>query len=201
MEPFSVFKAIAAPLTRENIDTDQILPARFLMMPRDDKYRTYLFRDLRLTNTGSEDVSFALNKKPFREARIIVAGKNFGCGSSREGAIFTLVDAGFRCVIAPSFGDIFYNNAFNNGLLAVTIPEILVIELQRVLSYATLPELEINLKTQFIKGPENQEIEFEIDSHRKEKLIQGLDPIDYTMQFESEISTFEAKYNESYPWT
>ncbi len=201
MESFNVFKAIAAPLIRENIDTDQILPARFLMMPRDDKYCTYLFKDLRITNAGSEDMSFVLNKKPFRRSRIIVAGKNFGCGSSREGAIFTLVDAGFRCVIASSFGDIFYNNAFNNGLLAVTIPEVVVIELQNILSYVRSPELEIDLTNQFINGPENLKIEFEIDPHRKEKLIQGLDPIDYTLQSESEILTFEAKYNESHPWT
>ena len=116
MEPFVKIAAVAAPIDRNNVDTDQILPARYLMKPRDERYGTYLFHDLKHDRDGKPIAGFVLNQEPWRDARILVARRNFGCGSSREGAVFTLVDHGMRCVIAESFGDIFYNNACNNGL-------------------------------------------------------------------------------------
>ena len=200
MEPFIRLAATAAPLKRDNIDTDQILPARFLMMPRDERYRTYVFRDLRQNADGSEIPDFVLNQKPFRDERIIVAGHNFGCGSSREGAVFTLVDAGFRCVIAPGFGDIFYNNAFNNGLLPVILPGETIEILQELLEHTPMPEITVDLEEQLVTGPEKFTARFEIDPHRREKLLKGLDPVAYTMQFEAAINEFENTYGASYPW-
>jgi 3-isopropylmalate/(R)-2-methylmalate dehydratase small subunit len=194
MEPFTRFTAVAVPMDRDNIDTDQILPARFLMMPRDARYRTYVFRDLRIDRDDNEVADFVLNRPAFREARIIVARHNFGCGSSREGAVFTLVDAGFRSVIASSFGDIFYNNSFNNGLLPVVLPENQVAGLRAALHARPGAEITVDLEAQTVIAPDGTALPFEIDPHRRYRLLNGLDAVGYTLQFANEIDAFVSDY-------
>ena len=196
MEPFIQFTAVAAPLNQDNLDTDQILPARYLMMPRDQRYGTYVFRDLRINQEGEEIETFVLNKTGFREARIIVAAKNFGCGSSREGAVFTLVDGGFRSIIAASFGDIFYNNSFNNGLLPVILPEDQVNSLREQLNNKPGTKLCVDLENQQITFPDKSKVPFEIDSHRRYRLLKGLDAVDYTLQYEKKIISFEKNHQD-----
>ena len=196
MEPFTQFTAVAAPLNQDNLDTDQILPARYLMMPRDKRYGTYVFRDLRIDQEGKEIEEFVLNKKSFREARIIVAAKNFGCGSSREGAVFTLVDGGFRSIVAASFGDIFYNNSFNNGLLPVTLPEDQVSTLREQLNNKPGTKIGVSLETQHVIFPDKSKVSFEIDPHRRHRLLNSLDAVDYTLQFEEKISSFEKNHQD-----
>lgn len=200
MEPFRQFTAIAAPMDRDNIDTDQILPARHLMMPRDERYKTYVFRDLRIDSEGREIEGFVLNKPPYRSARIIVARHNFGCGSSREGAVFTLVDAGFRSVIATSFGDIFYNNSFNNGLLPVVLPKDDIDALHAQLAESPGAQVTVDLEAQTVTGPDGTARPFDIDPHRRHRLLNGLDAVGYTLQFKTEIEAFEADYERQAGW-
>jgi 3-isopropylmalate/(R)-2-methylmalate dehydratase small subunit len=200
MEPFTCFTAVAAPMDQDNIDTDQILPARHLMMPRDERYGGYVFKDLRLDQDGNEINSFVLNQNGFRPSRIIVAGHNFGCGSSREGAVFTLVDAGFRAIIATSFGDIFYNNSFNNGLLPVVLPEQTVQKLRQQLHDGPGAEVTVDLEAQTVTGPDQSTYRFEIDAHRRNLLLKGLDAVGYTLQYEDNITTFEEQYSDDAPW-
>ncbi len=194
MEPFIRHTAVAAPMDNDNIDTDQIIPGRYLMMPRDERYKTYCFHDLRLDDNGDEVEGYVLNRDPFRSASIIVAGHNFGCGSSREGAVFTLVDAGFRSVIATSFGDIFYNNSFNNGLLPVVLPEDAVNALRAALHDNPGAEVTVDLEAQTVTGPGNLNFSFEIDPHRRHRLLNGLDAVGYTLTFEDKITDFERRY-------
>jgi len=200
MEPFTCFTAAAVPMDQDNIDTDQILPARHLMMPRDERYGGYVFKDLRLDQDENEISSFVLNKEGFRPSRIIVAAHNFGCGSSREGAVFTLVDAGFRAIIATSFGDIFYNNSFNNGLLPVVLPEETVQLLRQQLHEGPGAEVTVDLEAQTVTGPDQSVYPFEIDAHRRNRLLKGLDAVGYTLQYEDDITTFEGQYSEDAPW-
>lgn len=200
MKPFIRETAIAAPLDLDNIDTDQILPARFLMMPRDQRYKTYAFRDMKYDSDGNENPEFILNQAPWRNAAILVTGRNFGCGSSREGAVFTLAAAGFRAVIAPSFGDIFYNNSFNNGLLPVTLDEAVIDRLRAMLHDNPGAEITIDLESQRVTAPDGTSYPFEIDAHRKYRMLKGLDPIGYTLQFEAEIESFEQSYLQEMRW-
>ncbi len=200
MEPFIRHSATAAPMDRDNIDTDQIIPGRYLMMPRDERYGGYCFHDLRLDSEGSEVPEFVLNREPFRAASIIVGGHNFGCGSSREGAVFTLVDAGFRAVIATSFGDIFYNNSFNNGLLPVVLPEEAVNALRAALHDRPGAEITVDLESQTVIGPGNLNFSFDIDPHRRHRLLNGLDAVGYTLTFEDEIEAFERRYAADASW-
>ena len=201
MEPFNCFTAVAVPMDQDNIDTDQILPARYLMMPRDERYGGYVFKDLRLDQDGNEIDTFVLNQEGFRPSRIIVAAHNFGCGSSREGAVFTLVDAGFRSIIATSFGDIFYNNSFNNGLLPVVLPEDAVNALRAVLHDQPGAEITVDLETQTVIGPGNLNFSFEIDPHRRHRLLNGLDAVGYTLTFEDDIEAFEQRYAAEDSWS
>ena len=200
MEPFTCFTAVAVPMDQDNIDTDQILPARHLMMPRDERYGGYVFKDLRLDRDGNEIDTFILNQEGFRPSRIIVAAHNFGCGSSREGAVFTLVDAGFRAIIATSFGDIFYNNSFNNGLLPVALPEEIVQLLRQQLHQGDGAEVTVDLEAQTVTGPDRSVYRFEIDAHRRNRLLKGLDAVGYTLQYEDDITRFERRYSENAPW-
>lgn len=200
MEPFTQFTAVAAPMDRDNIDTDQIIPARYLMMPRDERYKTYVFRDLRIDSDGREIESFVLNKPAFRDARIIVARHNFGCGSSREGAVFTLTDAGFRSIIATSFGDIFYNNSFNNGVLPVVLPESAVERLHVLLTQQPGAEITVDLESQTVLAPDGTVHSFDIDPHRRHRLLNGLDAVGYTLQFKENIEDFEKDYQAQIDW-
>lgn len=200
MEPFTQFTAVAAPMDRDNIDTDQIIPARFLMMPRDARYKTYVFRDLRIDANDQEIDDFVLNQPAYRGARIIVARHNFGCGSSREGAVFTMVDAGFRSVIATSFGDIFYNNSFNNGLLPVVLPENVVDQLHASLTDSPGADITVDLQAQTVIAPDGSSHPFDIDPHRRHRLLNGLDAVGYTLQFKTEIEKFEQDYQAQIGW-
>ena len=200
MEPFTKFTAIAAPMDRDNIDTDQIIPARYLMMPRDERYKTYVFRDLRINAGGQEIDGFVLNQPAFRDAQIIVARHNFGCGSSREGAVFTLSDAGFRSIIATSFGDIFYNNSFNNGVLPVVLPADIIDSLHRQLADNPGTDITVDLEAQTVIAPDGMAHPFDIDSHRRHRLLNGLDAVSYTFQFQSDIESFEEEYQKHVSW-
>lgn len=200
MEKFVKLTAVAAPIDRHNVDTDQILPSRYLMMPRDERYGSYLFRDLRLDRDGRPIADFVLNRPAYRDARILVARRNFGCGSSREGAVFALVDHGMRCVIAESFGDIFYNNACNNGLLPVVLDEAAVTALRAALHETPGLEVTIDLEAQTVAAPGCAGWRFEIDPHRRHRLLNGLDAVDYTLGFEDEMTAFETRYRADAPW-
>jgi 3-isopropylmalate/(R)-2-methylmalate dehydratase small subunit len=200
MEPFIRHTAIAAPMDRDNIDTDQIIPARYLMMPRDERYKTYVFRDLRIDPEGREIDGFILNQPAFRDAKIIVARHNFGCGSSREGAVFTLNDAGFRSIIATSFGDIFYNNSFNNGVLPVVLPAEIIDLLHTQLAENPGTEITVDLESQTVIAPDGTAHPFDIDPHRRHRLLNGLDAVSYTLQFQTDIEAFEADYQKQVSW-
>lgn len=200
MEPFIKLTAIAAPIDRNNVDTDQILPSRYLMKPRDERYGGYLFHDLKHDADGKPVPGFVLNQEPYSSARILVARRNFGCGSSREGAVFTLVDHGMRCVIAESFGDIFYNNACNNGLLPVVLEEDAVTALRTSLHEMPGTEITVDLEAQTVATPGGANWRFEIDQHRRYRLLNGLDAVSYTLGFEDEMTAFEAHYRKDAPW-
>lgn len=200
MEPFVRITAIAAPIDRNNVDTDQILPARYLMKPRDERYGSYLFHDLKHDMEGAPVADFVLNREAYRDARVLVARRNFGCGSSREGAVFTLVDHGMRCVIAESFGDIFYNNACNNGLLPVVLDEAAVTSLRAALRETPGLEVSIDLESQTVAAAGCPGWRFEIDQHRRYRLLNGLDAVTYTLGFEDEMTAFEARYRKEAPW-
>ena len=193
MEPFLRLDAALLPLPRANIDTDQITPARYLQKPRSDDFGAYLFRDLRYAKDGSEIASFPLNQAPYRDARIAVALDNFGCGSSREHAVWALVDHRFRAVIAPSFGDIFAGNALKNGLLPIVLPRAVV---QRILDAALATpgaHAVVDLATQTVTAPDGATHRFDIDARSKHCLLQGIDEIDYTLTLLPVIEAFERR--------
>ena len=193
MTPFENLKAVAAPLALSNVDTDQIIPARFLQKPRKEGYGGFLFRDLKFDNTDRPKPDFVLNQPKFASARILVAGRNFGCGSSREGAVYALWDSGFRSVIAPSFGDIFFNNALKNGFLPIVLLQAEVDDLLAILATASDPGLAINLADQTVTDPNQKVRTFEIDPFVKQCLIRGVDELDYTLSLSREIEAFEAR--------
>jgi 3-isopropylmalate/(R)-2-methylmalate dehydratase small subunit len=195
MQTFTTLHAIAVPLDRANVDTDQILPARFLKKPRSAGYGAFLFHDER-----RRDPDFALDRPAFRGAAILVAARNFGCGSSREGAVYGLVDGGIRCVIAPSFGDIFAANAAKNGLLTITLPEAEVGKLRDRLRTAPGARLMVDLPAETITDPDGQTIHFEIDAFRKRCLMEGLDEIDLTLESINAMTAFDERAAREQPW-
>lgn len=194
MEPFATLTAVAVPLDSVNVDTDQIIPARFLRQPRQAGYRDFLFHDLR------EKGDFILDRPEYRGARILVAAENFGCGSSREGAVWALADAGFRAWIAPSFGDIFFENSFKNGALAIVLEPAKVARLRAMLKARPGSELTIDLGAQTIRLPDGSIERFEVDPFRKACLVNGWDEIDLTLQHEREIAAWEARQRTEQPW-
>jgi len=194
MRPFTPLESSAAPFEQPNIDTDQIIPARFLQKPRGGGFGQYLFHDLRFDAEGAERPEFVLNQNAHRGARMIVANVNFGCGSSRENAVWALHDYGVSVAIAPSFGDIFYTNCLKNGLLPVRLSEDVVSDiLARV---AATPDLHIrvNLEAQTVELPDGGVHVFEIDPFAKHCLLSGLDELDYTLSRRDEIAAFEHRY-------
>jgi 3-isopropylmalate/(R)-2-methylmalate dehydratase small subunit len=193
MIPFERLEAVAAPLPSPNIDTDQIIPARFLQKPRKEGYADFLFRDLRFDSNGAPKPDFVLNKPASASARILVAGRNFGCGSSREGAVYALWDYGFRSVIASSFGDIFYGNSLKNGFLPIVLPQADVDRLMVVLAEFPGATLAIDLADQSVTSPTGTIYRFDIDPYVKQCLLRGIDELDYTLSFASEIAAFEAR--------
>jgi len=200
MEKFTVLTGVAAPLNMINVDTDMIIPKTYLKTIKRTGLGTALFAEMRYDEGGKEKPDFVLNQGPFRKAKILVAGQNFGCGSSREHAPWALLDFGIRCVIAPSFADIFFNNTFKNGILPVILPKERVNELLRFLLELPGAEITVDLPGQSVRGPDNKTDTFEIDPFRKHCLINGLDDIGLTLQGEAAIKSFETKQAGARPW-
>ena len=193
MEPLQHLHAVALPLARANVDTDQIVPARYLQKPRTDNFGEYLFRDLRVRPDGTEEPNFILNQAAYRSARIVVAERNFGCGSSREQAVWALFDYGFRIAIAPSFGDIFASNALKNGFLPVVLPGPVVADLLEQLAQAPGARIAVDLPAQSIVAPDGLRHPFDVDAFAKQRLLDGQDEIDYTLSLLADIEAFEGR--------
>lgn len=200
MEKFTKLTAVAAPMPIINIDTDMIIPKDYLKTIKRTGLGKGLFAEMRYNEDGSQNDGFVLNKPSYANAQILVAGDNFGCGSSREHAPWALLDFGIRCVISTSFADIFYNNCFKNGILPVVVsPE----ELEKLMDDAERganSTLTVDLESQTISGPDGGMITFDIDQARKERLLQGIDDIGETLGKADDISAFESKLSESRPW-
>ena len=200
MPSFTQLTAIAAPLPLANVDTDKIIPARFLKTIARSGLGKNLFDTLRYNADGSENPDFVLNREPYRHAKILLAHENFGCGSSREHAPWSLLDFGITCVIAPSFADIFYNNCFKNFILPVKLPREQVDALMSDAQNGPNARVTVDLARQVVIGPTGVEYGFEIDEFRKYLLLNGLDDIGQTLQHAGEIATFEAKREQEMSW-
>lgn len=196
---FTTFTAVAAPVFQANVDTDKLIPHKFLRKPLSAGYRNFLFYDQRFAEDGSEK-DFVLNRAPFDRAGILLSGRNFGCGSTREGAIYALQDFGIRCVIAPSFGDIFYANCLQNGLLPVVIGDAQAEKLNAHLEAHPGATVSVDLAAQTVTLPYGETLHFEIDAQRKEQLLKGLDDIGITQQYSTQIDQFEAAHKKRQPW-
>jgi 3-isopropylmalate/(R)-2-methylmalate dehydratase small subunit len=200
MEKFTTLTAVAAPLPMINVDTDMIIPKQFLKTIKRSGLGKNLFDEMRYRDDGSENPDFVLNKPAYRSAKIIVAGDNFGCGSSREHAPWALLDYGIRCVIAPGFADIFYNNCFKNGILPIALPQEDVDKLMDDANRGANAIITIDLENQVITGPDGGEVKFELDPFKKHCLLNGLDDIGLTMEKERSIADYEAKHRAAQPW-
>ena len=200
MEKFTTLSGIAAPLPMINVDTDKILPAVYLKTIKRTGLGRVLFDEIRFRPDGSENPDFVLNQTPYRQARILVAGDNFGCGSSREHAPWALIDFGIRAVIAPSFADIFYNNCFKNGLLPIALPPAAVDQLMEDAKNGANAVLTIDLDSQTISRPDGGIVHFDIDPFRKHCLLNGLDDIGLTEEKTDAIRAYEEKARLSRPW-
>ena len=200
MEKFINLKGVVAPFNFINIDTDKIIPKQFLKTIKRTGLGKHLFDDMRFNEDGSEKQDFVLNKEPYRSSKIIVAGDNFGCGSSREHAPWALSDFGIKCIISTSFADIFYNNSFKNGLLPIKVTpeqrEALMADAKDIEN----PEIEIDLPSQEIRRPNGSIIKFELEPFRKKCLLEGLDDIDITLEKSEKINSFEATMELERPW-
>ncbi len=201
MDIFTSLTGVAAPLPLINVDTDMIIPKQFLKTIKRTGLGANLFDEMRFTQDGAEIEEFVLNKPAYREAKILVAGDNFGCGSSREHAPWALLDFGIRCVIASSFADIFYNNCFKNGILPIVLPQEEVDKLMDDAERGANAILTVDLESQTITGPDGGSISFDVDPFRKHCLLNGLDDIGLTMQKADSIDAFEAKQAAAQPWT
>jgi 3-isopropylmalate/(R)-2-methylmalate dehydratase small subunit len=197
---FTTLTAVAAPYEPVNVDTDQIVPARFLKVQRGKDYGRLLFHDLRFGEDGAENPSFVLNRAPYRGARILVANANFGCGSSREAAAYAFYDQGFRTVIAPSFGDIFYNNCLQNGIVPVRLPDATCARLRGMLADQPGTELTVDLVDSRVLEPDGTAHAFTVGAFFRELLLRGVDEIGLTLSFANEIEAFERAYAEAAPW-
>lgn len=200
MQPFSTLNAIAAPYFEADIDTDKIIPHRFLRKPLSAGYRNFLFYNERFAPDGSIRPDFVLHRAPWDHAQILVAGRNFGGGSTREGAVYALADFGFRALIAPSFGDIFHANCLQNGVLPVVLPEAVVAALAARLLAKPGLTVAVDLPRQIVTLPDGSDCPFEIDPVRKEQLLRGLDDIGITLSDLPLIEQFEAGYHGQRYW-
>ena len=198
MEKFELLKGIAAPLEMINVDTDMIIPKQFLKTIKRSGLGKNLFHELRYDIQGNIKNDFVLNWDPYKQASILVAGDNFGCGSSREHAPWSLLDFGFKCIIAPSFADIFYNNCFKNGILPIRLDQKTVDVLMDQANQKK--QLTINLKDQLIILEDGNTIEFQIDPFRKKCLLEGLDDIGLTLQKKEKIDQYEVSLKNTHPW-
>lgn len=200
MKPFTQLTGTAAPLPIANVDTDMIIPKQFLKTVSREGLAKGLFYELKTNQDGSPNPDFVLNKPAYSKAAILLAKENFGCGSSREHAPWALMDFGFRCVIAPDFADIFYNNCFQNGILAIKLPQEQVDKLVDDASRGSNATISVDLEAQEIRGPDGGVIRFDIDPFRKHCLLNGLDNIGLTLEKEQSIKEFEQKTAAVRPW-
>ena len=200
MEKFTQLTGVAAPLPIINLDTDKIFPAVYLKTIKRTGLSKWLFEEIRFRPDGSENPDFVLNQAPYRNAKILIGADNFGCGSSREHAPWALLDFGIRCIIAPSFADIFYNNCFKNGILPIRVSQDELDKLFDDADRGANATLTVDLEKQEIRGPDGGTIKFEIDPFRKHCLFNGLDDIGLTMEKGQSIDVFEAKEKASRPW-
>ena len=200
MDKFDKLDGVAVPMPIVNCDTDRIIPARFLKTIKRTGLGVNLFNDVRYNEDGSEKPDFILNKAPYRNAKFLIGGENFGCGSSREHAPWALLDFGIRCVIAPSFADIFYNNSSKNGVLLITLPREEIDKLMGDAEKGENARIAVDLEKQEITRPDGEVIPFEVDAFKKHCLLNGLDDIGLTMQKDDKIAAFEARQGASEPW-
>ena len=200
MEKFTTLTGVAAPLPMINIDTDKIIPARFMKTIKRTGLGVHLFSTMRYDANGKENPDFVLNKPAYRKAQILVTGENFGCGSSREHAPWALMDFGIRCVIAPSFADIFYNNCFENGLLPIILPQEQIDKLMDDAGRGANATITIDLEKQEINASDGQTIPFDMDPYRKHCMLNGLDNIAITLEKDDAIKSFEEKTAVARPW-
>ncbi len=200
MEKFTTLTGVAAPLPMRNVDTDMIIPKQFLKTIQRTGLGKSLFHELRRHPTGEENAEFVLNKPAYRNAVILIAHENFGCGSSREHAPWALLDFGIRCIIAPDFADIFYNNSFKNGILPIILPQAQVDILMEDAKKGANAVLTVDLESQTISRPDGQKIAFDVEPFRKHCLLNGLDDIGLTLQKQSKIDSFEGQRKLSQPW-
>jgi 3-isopropylmalate/(R)-2-methylmalate dehydratase small subunit len=200
MEKFTTLTGVAAPLPIINVDTDKIIPKQHLKTVERTGLGKALFEEMRYRDDGSENPDFVLNQPAYRQAKILVAGENFGCGSSREHAPWALMDFGIRCVIASSFADIFYNNSFKNGMLLIKLPQATVNELMDDAKKGANARLSVDLASQTITRPDGGTVKFDIDPFLKDCLLNGLDDIGLTLKKESKIAAYEQKQHLTQPW-
>src|SRR5499427_6375639 len=200
MEKFTQLTGVAAPLPIINLDTDKIFPAVYLKTIERTGLSKWLFDEIRYRPDGSENPDFVLNQAPYRDAEILIGADNFGCGSSREHAPWALLDFGIRCIIAPSFADIFYNNCFKNGILPISLPEDIVDALMDDAERGANAVISVDLEKQEIRGPDGGCIKFDIDPFRKQCLLNGWDDIGLTLRSEDKISAYEARNRVAQPW-
>jgi 3-isopropylmalate/(R)-2-methylmalate dehydratase small subunit len=200
MDKFTNLTGVAAPLPIRNVDTDMIIPKQFLKTIKRTGLGKSLFYEMRYDQEGNEVADFVLNQPAYRRATILVTGENFGCGSSREHAPWSLLDFGIRCIIAPDFADIFYNNCFQNGILPIKLPQAEVDKLMDDAGRGSNATLTVDLETQEIRGPDGGVIKFDIDPFRKHCLLNGLDAIGLTLEKKQSIENFEATATAARPW-
>ncbi len=200
MEKFEKLSGVAAPFDMINIDTDKILPKQFLKTIKRTGLGENLFTEMRYLENGSENPEFILNKSAYRNSQIIVAGDNFGCGSSREHAPWALLDFGIKCIISTSFADIFFNNCFKNGILPIVVSKEELDQLMNDAENGSNSILDVDLESQQIGRPNGEKISFEVDEFRKHCLLNGLDEIGLTMEKQSKIDTFEKQHQYNQPW-
>ena len=200
MEKFTKLTGVAAPMKIRNIDTDMIIPKQYLKTIKRTGLGSGLFSELRFNEDGSENPDFVLNKPAYRNAKIIVAEDNFGCGSSREHAPWALMDFGVRCVISTSFADIFFNNCFQNGVLPIRVSREDLDKLMEDAERGANATMTIDLEAQEIQGPDGGVVKFDIDAFRKHCMLNGLDGVGITMQKDKSISSFEENLAQSRPW-
>ena len=200
MDKFTTLTGVAAPLPIINVDTDKIIPKQHLKTVERTGLGKALFEELRYRDDGSENPDFVLNQPAYRQSKILVAGENFGCGSSREHAPWALMDFGIRCVIASSFADIFYNNSFKNGMLLITLPPAIVNELMDDAKKGANARLSVDLASQTITRPDGGTVKFDIEPFLKDCLLNGLDDIGLTLKKESKIAAYETRQHLTQPW-
>ncbi len=200
MEKFEKLAGVAAPMPLVNIDTDMIIPKVFLKTIKRSGLGVNLFDEMRYDREGNEKPDFVLNKPQYRDAKVLVAGDNFGCGSSREHAPWAIADFGIKCVISTSFADIFYNNCFKNGILPLVLPEDEVDTLMKDAEKGANSIIEVDLENQTIVSSDGEIFRFDVDPFKKHCLLNGLDDIGLTMEKENHITAYEAKASQQFPW-